>query len=315
MPGTEPPQIDAQVTIGSARPEPPEPVAAGWWERLRAYVHLVRLHRPIGIFLLMWPALWALWLAGEGEPPWSVVLVFILGVVLMRSAGCAINDFADRDFDGHVARTNQRPLAVGLVSPSEAVAVFLVLSLAAFGLVLLLNWQTVALSVVALGLTLVYPFMKRFTHVPQLVLGAAFGWAIPMAFMAVTESIPPMAWVLFAATLVWALIYDTQYAMVDREDDLKIGIKSTAILFGDRDRLAVGLLQALMLGILLWVGLAADRGLWYFAGVEAAAAFAVYQQWLMRRRDPGGCFQAFLSNNYLGMAVFLGLVLDYALAA
>jgi 4-hydroxybenzoate polyprenyltransferase len=290
-------------------------MASGWKARLRAYTHLVRLHRPIGIFLLMWPALWALWLAGEGEPPWPVVLVFVLGVVLMRSAGCAINDFADRHFDGHVARTNQRPLAAGVVAPVEAVAVFLVLSLAAFGLVLLLNWQTVALSVVALALTLVYPFTKRFTHVPQLFLGAAFGWAIPMAFMAVTESIPALAWVLFVATLIWALVYDTQYAMVDREDDLKIGIKSTAMLFGRWDRLAIGLLQALMLAILVWVGLEAGRGLWYFAGIEAAAAFAVYQQWLIRKREPGACFQAFLNNNYLGMAIFLGLVLDYASAA
>jgi len=310
MPGSQSTQLKVQV--GSARSEA---MTGGWKRRLSAYIHLVRLHRPIGIFLLMWPALWALWLAGEGEPSWPVVLVFILGVVLMRSAGCAINDFADRDFDGHVARTNQRPLAVGLVSSAEAVTVFLVLSLAAFALVLLLNWQTVALSVVALTLTLVYPFMKRFTHIPQLVLGAAFGWAIPMAFMAVTESIPVLAWVLFVATLIWALIYDTQYAMVDREDDLKIGIKSTAILFGDWDRLAIGLLQALMLAILVWVGLEAGRGLWYFAGIEAAAAFAVYQQWLIRKREPTGCFQAFLNNNYLGMAVFLGLVLDYAAAA
>ena len=308
MSGTELPQVKIGKTQSG-------PAPGGWRERARSYLHLVRLHRPIGIFLLMWPALWALWLAGEGEPPWPVVLVFVLGVVLMRSAGCAINDFADRDFDGRVARTSQRPLAVGLVSPGEAVAVFLVLSLASFGLVLLLNWQTVALSVVALALTLVYPFMKRVTHVPQLFLGAAFGWAIPMAFMAVTESIPSLAWVLFAATLVWALIYDTQYAMVDRDDDRKVGIKSTAILFGDWDRVAIGLLQVLMLGILFWIGLATGRGLWYFAGIEVAGAFALYQQWLIRKRNPADCFHAFLNNNYLGMAVFLGLVLDYAAAA
>jgi 4-hydroxybenzoate polyprenyltransferase len=312
MSGPEFPPIKAQVRRDSVRKELP---ADGWRGRLWAYVHLTRLHRPIGIFLLMWPALWALWLAGEGEPPWPVVLVFVLGVVLMRSAGCAINDFADRELDGHVARTSQRPMAVGLVSPVEAVAVFLVLSLAAFALVLLLNWQTVALSVVALLLTLVYPFMKRFTHIPQLFLGAAFGWAIPMAYAAVTGTIPALAWVLFVATLIWALIYDTQYAMVDRKDDLKIGIKSTAILFGRWDRLAIGLLQVLMLGILVWIGLEAGRGLWYFAGLEVAAAFAVYQQWLIRDREPSGCFQAFLNNNYLGMAIFLGLVLDYAVAA
>ncbi|MBK1716363.1 4-hydroxybenzoate octaprenyltransferase [Thiocystis violacea] len=290
------------------------PPPATWRDRLFHYYLLVRLHRPIGIFLLMWPALWALWLAGEGQPPWRVVLIFVLGVVLMRSAGCAINDYADRDFDGHVARTNQRPLATGQVRPAEAVGVFLVLSLMAFGLVLQLNWSTVALSVVALLLTLIYPFMKRFTHVPQLFLGAAFGWAIPMAFMAVTSSIPGHAWVLFIATLIWALIYDTQYAMVDREDDLGIGIKSTAILFGRWDRAIVGGLQLVMLGLLLWIGQETGRGPVYDAGLAVAAAFAVYQQYLIRNRDPSGCFQAFLNNNYLGLAVFLGLVLDYALA-
>ncbi len=305
MPSTEIPQ----VKIGTSRPASGPAALA---ERLRAYFYLVRLHRPIGIFLLMWPALWALWIAGEGSPPWSIVLIFVLGVVLMRSAGCAINDFADRDFDGHVARTNQRPLATGAASPGEAVGVFVTLSLVAFALVLFLNWQTVALSVVAVLLTVIYPFMKRFTHVPQMFLGAAFGWAIPMAFMAVTGAIPVLAWVLFAATLIWALIYDTQYAMVDRDDDLKIGIKSTAILFGQRDRLIVGLLQVLMLGILLWVGAQAGRGVGYQGGLAVAAALALYQQWLMRERNPGQCFQAFLNNNYFGMAVFAGLVLDYA---
>lgn len=285
-----------------------------WRERLQSYALLVRLHRPIGIFLLMWPALWALWLAGDGQPPWLVVLVFVLGVVLMRSAGCAINDFADRHFDGHVARTCQRPLATGEVSPGEAVAIFVVLSLIAFGLVLLLNWQTVALSVVAALLTLIYPFMKRFTHVPQLFLGAAFGWAIPMAFTAVTGSIPGYAWMLFVATLIWALIYDTQYAMVDREDDLKIGIKSTAILFGDHDRLVIGLLQVLMLGLLIWIGILAGRGILYAGGLMVAAGLALYQQILIRNREPGPCFKAFLNNNYFGMAIFVGLLLDYAVA-
>ncbi|MBK1724047.1 4-hydroxybenzoate octaprenyltransferase [Thiocystis violacea] len=284
-----------------------------WRTRLYSYYLLVRLHRPIGIFLLMWPALWALWLAGEGHPPWTLVLIFVLGVVLMRSAGCAINDYADRNFDGHVARTNQRPLATGDVTPREAVAVFVVLCLVAFALVLQLNWQTVALSVVAVLLTVIYPFMKRFTHVPQLFLGAAFGWAIPMAFMAVTEAIPLYAWVLFVATLLWALIYDTQYAMVDREDDLKIGIKSSAILFGRWDRLVIGLLQLVMLAMLLWIGQQAGRGLVYDAGLVAAAAFALYQQILIRDRVPGLCFQAFLNNNYFGMVVFVGLVMDYIL--
>lgn len=297
-----------EVKIG--RPRPPD-----WRQRLLSYVHLVRLHKPIGIFLLLWPALWALWLAGEGSPPWDVVLIFVFGVVLMRSAGCAINDFADRDFDGHVARTQGRPLATGEVSPREAVAVFMTLSLIAFGLVLLLNWQTVALSVVALALTIVYPFMKRFTHVPQLFLGAAFGWAIPMAFTAITSTVPVFAWVLFGATLIWALIYDTEYAMVDREDDLKVGIKSTAILFGRHDRFAIGILQLLMLGILGWVGWVAGRGAWYAGGLALAAVLAAHQQWMIRRREPRACFEAFLSNNYFGMAVFLGLVLDYAAGA
>jgi 4-hydroxybenzoate polyprenyltransferase len=293
------------VNIGASR-------RPHWRERLVAYAALVRLQRPIGTFLLMWPALWALWLAGEGDPPLRIVLIFIAGVVLMRSAGCAINDFADRGFDGRVARTRERPLATGRVSPREALGVFAVLSLTAFALVLLLNWQTVALSVVALALVVVYPFMKRFTHVPQLFLGAAFGWAIPMAFTAVTASVPPLAWILFGSALLWALIYDTQYAMVDRDDDLKVGIKSTAILFGRADRLVIAGLQVVMLGLLAYVGAMAGRGVFYLAGLGGAAAMAVYQQYLIRDRQPAACFQAFLNNNYYGMAVFAGLVLDYA---
>ncbi len=282
-------------------------------ERLRTYVRLVRLNKPIGIFLLMWPALWALWLAGDGHPPWRIVLVFVLGVVIMRSAGCAINDFADRKLDGQVERTQGRPLAMGEISPAEAVGVFLVLSLAAFGLVLTLNWQTVALSVVALGLTALYPFMKRVTHFPQLVLGAAFGWAVPMAFTAIGGEVPVLAWWLFAATLVWALIYDTQYAMVDRDDDLEVGIKSTAILFGRHDRVIIGLLQLLMLGLLLWIGYLSGRGAWFAGGIGLAALLSVYQQYLIRGRERAPCFEAFLNNNYFGMAVFIGLVLDFAL--
>ncbi len=295
-----------EVKIGAPR-------RFGWRERLDAFASLVRLQRPIGIFLLMWPALWALWLAGEGNPPLRIVLIFIAGVVLMRSAGCAINDYADRGLDGQVARTRERPVATGRVSPREALGVFAVLSLASFALVLLLNWQTVALSVVALVLVIVYPFMKRYTHVPQLFLGAAFGWAVPMAFMAVTGAVPPLAWGLFATTLLWALVYDTQYAMVDREDDLKIGVKSTAILFGTWDLWVIGVLQAVMLAALAQVGAAAGRGVFYFGGLAVAAALAVYQQYLIRDRLPAACFQAFLNNNYYGIAVFTGLVLDYAL--
>ncbi len=282
-----------------------------WRERLHQYWLLVRADRPIGIFLLLWPALWALWLAGEGHPdPW-VVLIFVLGTALMRSAGCAVNDYADRDFDGQVARTCQRPLATGAVSPREAIAVFVVLSLAAFGLVLFLNTLTILNSLVALFLAALYPFMKRHTHMPQLFLGMAFGWAVPMAFTALQGQIPPLAWPLFAATVIWALIYDTMYAMVDREDDLKVGIKSTAILFGRYDRLVIGLLQLLMLALLAWVGWQAGRGVIYAVGLLIGAGLFVYQQWLIRDRVPAKCFQAFLNNHYFGMVVFFALALDY----
>jgi 4-hydroxybenzoate polyprenyltransferase len=288
------------------------PRAPTWRERLGLYVRLVRLDRPIGIFLLMWPALWALWLAGGGSPPWQTVLVFVAGVVLMRSAGCAVNDFADRELDGHVERTRARPLAAGQVSAKEALGVFLALTIAAFLLVLLLDWKTVALSVVALVLAVIYPFMKRYTHLPQLFLGAAFGWAAPMAFTALTGAVPPLGWLLFATTVLWALIYDTQYAMVDRKDDLAIGIKSSAILFGRHDRLVIGLMQLVFLTSLGYIGHLAGRGGWYFGGLALAAALAAYQQYLIHDRVPTRCFEAFLNNNYLGMALFVGLALDYA---
>ncbi len=287
-------------------PQPPS-----WLERLRRYALLVRLHRPIGILLLLWPTLWALWIAGEGRPPWRVALVFMLGVALMRSAGCAINDFADRNFDGHVARTNQRPIPLGLVKPAEALGVFVVLSLLAFGLVLFLNWQTILMSIAGLALAMVYPFTKRYTQWPQAVLGLAFGWAVPMAFMAVQQTLPLTAWLMFVATLIWAMVYDTEYAMVDREDDLKIGVKSTAILFGRFDRLAVGGLQLSFLGLMLAVGGLADRGVSYYLGLGLAALMFLRQQYLIRHREPAGCFRAFLDNNPLGMLIFLGLLLDY----
>ncbi len=290
-------------------PEPPRPLSVP--ERLQAYGRLIRADRPIGIFLLMWPALWALWIAGEGNPPWRVVLIFVLGVALMRSAGCAINDFADRRFDPQVQRTRERPLATGVVSPAEALGVFALLSLLAFGLVLLLNPTTIALSLVALALAVIYPFMKRYTHLPQLFLGAAFGWAVPMAFTALGHGVPAVGWWLFGATVLWALIYDTQYAMVDREDDLRIGVKSTAILFGRWDRFLIGLMQGLLLGLLVWIGLMAGRGAIFGVGLALGAALMVYQQYLIRERTRGGCFQAFLNNNYFGMLVFAGLVFDY----
>lgn len=280
-------------------------------DRLAGYAKLVRLDRPIGILLLLWPALWALWVAGDGQPRWEVVLIFMLGVVLMRSAGCAINDYADRHIDGRIARTRERPIAIGLVSPKEALGVFVVLSLLAFGLVLLLNWQTIALSVVAVLLAASYPFMKRYTHLPQLVLGVAFGWAVPMAFTALTGEIPTVAWLLFAATAIWALVYDTEYAMVDREDDLKIGVKSTAILFGDHDRLIIGVFQISMFAILILVGSTLGLGVYYYLGLVGAGLAAMRQQFLIRHREPKGCFLAFLNNNYLGMVLFLGLAADY----
>lgn len=280
-------------------------------ERLSAYADLIRIRRPIGIFLLLWPALWALWIAGQGTPDWRVVLIFVLGSALMRSAGCAINDYADRHIDGQVERTRARPLATGAVSPREALLVFAVLSLTAFGLVLFLNWPTVAMSFVAILLAALYPFMKRYTHLPQLVLGMAFGWAVPMAFTALTGSVALEGWLLYLATVIWALIYDTEYAMVDREDDIRIGVKSTAILFGRHDRLVIGLLQAAMLSLLLSVGLAAGLGGFYYLGLSLAAASAAHQQNLIRDRERQACFQAFLNNNYFGLSLFLGLLLDY----
>ena len=283
----------------------------GWWSRFGHYWRLVRADRPIGIYLLLWPALWALWIAADGIPPLWVLLVFVLGTALMRSAGCAINDYADRDFDGRVQRTAQRPLATGLVAPREALAVFAVLSLLAFILVLTLNPKTIAHSFVAVTLAALYPFSKRYTHMPQLVLGIAFGWAVPMAFTALQNQIPAVAWVLFAATVCWALIYDTMYAMVDREDDLAVGIKSTAILFGRRDRLVIGLLQLLMLVLLWQTGQIAGRGTPYLLALLGAAMLFVYQQWLIRDREPADCFRAFLNNHYVGMIIFAGLLIDY----
>ena len=282
-------------------------------ERLIGYMLLIRLNRPIGILLLLWPSLWALWIAGGGAPRWGVVLIFILGVTLMRSAGCAINDYADRHFDGKVARTRLRPLAIGLVTPQEAIAVFVVLSLAAFALVLLLDWKTITMSFVAVTLAALYPFMKRFTHLPQLVLGMAFGWAVPMAFVALTGTVSEAGWLLYVATIIWALIYDTEYAMVDRDDDLKIGVKSTAILFGEYDRLMIGLLQLTMLGLLIIVGSKLDLGGYYVLGVALGGMMFLWQQRLIRAQEPKKCFQAFLNNNTFGMTIFLGLVLDYLL--
>jgi len=284
------------------------PTPRGGW---RAYARLMRLHRPIGTLLLLWPTLWALWLAAEGLPDPGVLAVFMLGTLLMRSAGCVINDYADRDFDGHVQRTRDRPLATGEIEPRRALALFGVLVLAAGLLVLTQNLLTIELAFVAVGLAAAYPFMKRHTYLPQVWLGAAFAWAVPMAFAAQTGAVPPLAWLLLSAVVLWVLVYDTQYAMVDREDDLKVGIKSTAILFDDADRLIIGVLQGLLLINLWLVGRQAGLGLPYHLGLAIAAALAVYQQWLIRARVPADCFRAFLNNNWLGLAVFAGVAASY----
>jgi len=282
-------------------------------QRLREYILLTRLDRPIGIYLVLWPMLWGLWIAAEGRPDPLVLAVFLLGTVLMRSAGCAINDFADRDFDPHVSRTELRPLARRAISPREAVGVFAVLSLIALGLVLLMNKLTILLAIPGAFLAASYPFMKRVTHLPQAYLGAAFGWAIPMAFAAQSGEIPVNAWIFFVANIFWAIAYDTMYAICDREDDLKIGVKSAAILMGRFDRLGIGMMQLLTLALLVIGGLAFGLGLPYLLGLLVATGFAVYEQYLIRDRDPQRSFRAFLNNHYFGMAVFLGIAADYLL--
>ena len=279
--------------------------------KLDAYWRLMRFDKPIGIFLLLWPGLWALWIAGQGHPDAHVVIVIVLGTILMRAAGCVINDYADRDFDPHVERTRLRPIAAGEIEPREALWLFVGLCLTAFALVLQLNPLTIALSVPGAFLAGTYPFTKRFTHLPQAYLGIAFGWAVPMSFAAQTGGVPWIAWEIYAATVLWALIYDTMYAMVDRDDDLKIGVKSTAILFGRHDRLILGLLQVAMLAILLAVGRQANMGPWYVAGWLGGALLFGYQQWLIRDREKPACFRAFLNNHWFGALLFAGIALDY----
>lgn len=285
--------------------------APGLTAQLKNYVQLMRLDKPIGIWLLLWPTLWALWLAGEGRPDGGLFAVFVLGVIVMRSAGCVLNDFADRKIDPHVARTRGRPLATGAVAPTEALMLFIALSLIAVGFAAMLNRPAQVLAVVAAGLTIVYPFIKRFLSIPQLVLGAAFGWAVPMAFAAQTGGTEQLAWLLFGVALTWAVIYDTFYAMADREDDRRIGVKSTAILFGDADLFVIGGLQVLMLFGLVLVGHMAGLSGWYYGSLVLVAVLMGYHQWLARDREPDGSFKAFLHNHYIGMAVFAGILLDY----
>ncbi|MDN5864095.1 MAG: 4-hydroxybenzoate octaprenyltransferase [Gammaproteobacteria bacterium] len=279
--------------------------------RLWAYARLTRIHRPIGTFLLLWPTLWALWLAGGGHPSPLHFVVFVVGTFLMRSAGCAMNDFADRSIDAHVWRTEDRPLARKEIHAWEAVMVFAVLSTAAFFLAwLTLDRLALILAIPGAFLAASYPFVKRYTHLPQLYLGLAFGWGIPMAFAAETGTVPKIAWLLLIVNVLWATVYDTMYAMADRPDDLKIGVKSTAILFGELDRLIIGLLQlAVLLGLAL-AGLQLQLAPVFYYGLGAAACFGLYEQWLIRDRDPQRCFQAFMNNNWFGAAVFAGIILQ-----
>ena len=284
-------------------------------DQLWQYARLMRLDRPIGTLLLLWPTLWALWISGDGRPDPHVFTVFVAGVLLMRAAGCAINDYADRDIDPHVRRTRDRPLATGRVSPGEALLLAAGLGLIALGLVLTLNRLTLLYAVGGAALALTYPFTKRITSLPQFYLGAAFGWSVPMAFAAQTGAVPPIAWVLFCAVVLWAAAYDTMYAMVDREDDRRLGVRSTAILFGDADYLLIALIQSMMLLALYFVGRIAQLSGWYDAGLFAAAGYMLYQQALIHRRQPERCFRAFLSNNGLGAMVFAGILLHYTFSA
>lgn len=278
--------------------------------KLSAYIRLMRVDKPIGTLLLLWPTLWALWLAGMTVPPLNVLLVFTLGVFSMRAAGCVVNDYADRKIDGHVKRTRGRPLPSGAVSGKEAKILFVGLVLVSFLLVLTMNSMTIWLSLGGLLLACLYPFMKRYTHLPQVVLGAAFGWAIPMGWAAVSESLPLTCWLLFLANICWTVAYDTQYAMVDRDDDLKIGVKSTAILFGRQDKLIVGLLQLATLLLLALTGWMSGLGGIFYWGLLLAAVLFIHQQKLIAKRERDKCFQAFLNNNYVGMIVFAGIALS-----
>ena len=279
--------------------------------QLRNYSKLMRLDKPIGIWLLLWPTLWALWLAGNGTPDQGLFVIFVIGVVVMRSAGCVLNDYADRNIDPYVERTRARPIASGAVAPMEALTLFAALALIAIGLATMLNTPARLLAVIGAILTVTYPFVKRFLSIPQFVLGAAFGWSVPMAFAAQTGSTPELAWLVFGTTMIWAVIYDTFYAMVDREDDRKVGVKSTAILFGEVDLFVIAGLQALMLVALVLIGVRATLGFRYYLSVFVAAGLMAWHQWLARDRQPAGCFAAFLHNHLIGMVVFIGIVLHY----
>jgi 4-hydroxybenzoate polyprenyltransferase len=280
--------------------------------RIEEYALLARLDRPIGTWLLMWPALWGLWIAGAGKPHPRVLLVFVAGVFVMRAAGCVINDYADRNIDPHVRRTRDRPLAARRVSPREALYLFAVLITAALYLVTRLDFLTIKLAFIGAAMTVSYPFVKRIFPMPQLYLGISFGgWSVPMAFAAESGAVPRVAWVLYIAAVMWAAIYDTMYAMVDREDDLKVGVKSSAILFADMDKLLIGVMQVMMLFALMLAGRSMKFGQWYDAGVIGAGLLFAYQQWLIRKREPAGCLKAFFNNQYVGAVIFVGIMLQY----
>lgn len=280
-------------------------------DKARAFWQLMRMDKPIGTLLLLWPTFWALILAAEGMPDLKVLVVFILGVIFMRAAGCVINDFADRKVDGHVKRTHQRPLPSGRVSAKEAITLFLVLGIASFLLVLTMNPLTIKLSFAGIVLAFIYPFMKRFTHLPQLFLGLAFSWSIPMAWAAQANELPMMVWFVFVINAIWTIAYDTQYAMVDRDDDLKIGIKSTAILFGRFDKMIIGVLQLITLAMLIYLGIWYQLGASYYWSLLVAGALFVFQQHLIRHRERDLCFRAFLNNNYVGMIIAIGLLVAF----
>jgi len=299
-------------------PTPPPreaPLAYRLTRRVTEYARLMRLDRPVGTWLLLWPALWALWIAGAGRPRPKVLGIFVLGVVVMRAAGCVINDFLDRNIDAYVQRTRDRPLAARRVAPGEALTLFALLLLAALCLVSRLDLFTVELASIGALLTVSYPLLKRFFPMPQLYLGISFGgWSVPMAFAAQTGELPRVAWVLYIAAVIWTAMYDTLYAMVDREDDLRIGVKSSAVLFADMDKLLIGVMQAMTLGALYLVGRNMHYGRAYWGGLAAAGVLFLWQQWLIRRREPAACFRAFLNNQYVGLAVFVGILLEYVYA-
>lgn len=293
------------------QPRPLRGTVVAFVATLHQYARLMRLDKPVGFWLLLWPTLWALWIAGNGRPDPRMLVVFLCGVVVTRSAGCVINDFADRDFDRQVRRTADRPLAAGRVGRGEALVLFVALGLVAIGLALALPPAARLLAVIGACLTVTYPLMKRFVHLPQLYLGAAFGWGVPMAFAALEGNVPRVGWLLFVVAVLWAIVYDTMYAMVDREDDRKAGIKSSAILFGEADRAVIAMVQAMILYALVLVAGKAGLGAWYFAGLAGGALFFLHELWLIRDRHPVGCFRAFNNAHYFGLSVFVGIALDY----